>query len=126
MEQFLVECDFYQDLTLGKQWHSVNVVPNAYNGKPVLIAHDPDRPVNSRRIIIAVSEGQLWTLKRFEELFSDLATLGLSNRTDISSLTTVTLAIVAQDSTTAYYEIYNGMKKPGDLEAMNELLTSTE
>lgn len=30
---------------LGKQWQNVNVVPNAYNGKPVLIAQDPDRPV---------------------------------------------------------------------------------
>lgn len=36
------------------------------------------------------------------------------------------MAIVAQDSTTVYYDIYNGMKKPGDMEAINELLASNE
>ncbi|GAB5591364.1 hypothetical protein Unana1_06264 [Umbelopsis nana] len=98
-----------------KRWQNVKIVPNAVNDRPVLIAQDPDRPTNSRRIVLAVSEDESWTLKQFDQLFSDLRELGLSNRTDAPSLTTVTMAIVAQDSTTVYYEVYDGLKKPGDL-----------
>ncbi|KAH8556238.1 tRNA-splicing endonuclease subunit Sen15 [Umbelopsis sp. PMI_123] len=116
----------YQDLTLGKQWQNVKVVQNVHNGRPVLIAQDPDRPANSRRIIIAVSEDQLWSLKQFDQLFSDLKNLGLSNLMDQTCLTTVTMAIVAQDSTTAYYDIHDGMKKPGELEVNDELLVASD
>jgi hypothetical protein len=39
---------------------------------------------------------------------------------------TVTMAIVAQDSTTAYYDIHDGMKKPGELEVNDELLVASD
>lgn len=35
-----------------------------------------------------------------------------------SSVSTLTIAIVAQDSTTVYYDIHNGLQKPGVLSAL--------